>query len=81
MVGMTWREDTYSLIGNPDHPCMHADPFFPDLGAGQETRIQGDLLFFEGSLEAFEEWFRQRNGGGEQDAPADVDEPRRWALR
>jgi hypothetical protein len=60
MVGMTWYEHTYSLIGNPEHPCMHADPFFPDIEPGQETCIRGELLFFVGSLDAFGEWFAQR---------------------
>jgi len=66
MVGMTWHEHTYSLIGNRLHPCMHADPFFPDLEPGQEARIQGELLFFEGSLASFGEWFRQRSGDQQQ---------------
>jgi hypothetical protein len=50
---MTWHENTHALVGNPRHPCMHADPLFPDLEPEQEARIQGKLLFFEGSLEAF----------------------------
>jgi hypothetical protein len=68
LVGMTWHEHTLSLIGNPGHPCMHADPFFPDLEPGQNARIKGELLFHEGSLTSFEEWFRQRNVG--QPSPA-----------
>jgi len=56
LFAMTWRENTYSLVGNPRHPCMHADPFFPDLEPEQEARIQGKLLFFEGSLKAFGDW-------------------------
>lgn len=54
-VAMTWHTDTYSLVGNPDHPCMHADPRFPDLDAGQRATIQGHLYFFEGTLDAFAE--------------------------
>ena len=63
LVGMTWYKHTLSLIGNPNRPCMHADPFFPDLEPGQEARICGELLFFEGSIESFEKWFRQRSEG------------------
>lgn len=76
MVGMTWHEHTCSLIGNPLHPCMHADPFFPDLEPGQKARIQGELLFFEGSLASFEKWFRQRSTG-QPGAAADAAKPRR----
>jgi hypothetical protein len=53
IVAVTWHEHTYSLVGNPGHPCMHADPFFPDLESEQEARIQGKLIFLEGSREAF----------------------------
>ena len=77
LLGMTWHENTYSLIGNPSHPCMHADPFFPDLEPEQEVRIHGELLFFEGSLEAFGEWFRHRENGGQPNAAPDTDKPRR----
>jgi hypothetical protein len=52
-VGMTWYDDTLSLIGNSAHPCLHADPHFPDLAPGERAEIQGSLLFFEGSLDAF----------------------------
>jgi len=62
MVGMTWHENTYSLVGNPNHPCMHADPFFPDLEPGQEEHIRGEMLFFEGTLPGFGEWFAERRG-------------------
>jgi hypothetical protein len=75
LVGMTWHEHTLSLIGNPHHPCMHADPFFPDLQPGEKAGIQGELLFFEGSLACFETWFRQRRGG-QPGAAADGDKPR-----
>ena len=65
MVGMTWHKNTHSLIGNLNHPCMHADPIFPDIEPGQERRIRGELLFFEGSLEAFGEWFKERQNRNE----------------
>lgn len=62
LVAMTWYEDTFSLIHNPQHPCMHADPFFPDLEPGQGHRIAGALMFFDGDLESFTEMFLERTG-------------------
>jgi len=53
LVAMTWHSHTLSLIGNPNHPCMHADPCFPDLEVGRKATIQGHLYFFEGSPQAF----------------------------
>jgi acetyl esterase/lipase len=60
LVALTWYDNTYSLVSNPQHPCMHADPFFPDLEPGQRVEIRGELLFFEGTIEQFEPWFRKR---------------------
>ncbi|MEJ2702635.1 MAG: hypothetical protein P8Z79_09360 [Sedimentisphaerales bacterium] len=34
---------------NPDCPCFHSDPKFPDLEAGQTARLHGWLSFYEGS--------------------------------
>ena len=56
LVAMTWFEDTYSLIGNPDHPCMHADPYFPDLSPGADASIRGEIIFFDGALEEFDKY-------------------------
>lgn len=53
-VAMTWFTDTLSMVSNPHHPCMHADPKFPNLSPGEEAKIQGKLIFFEGPLEAFD---------------------------
>jgi hypothetical protein len=53
-VAMTWHQDTLSLIGNPHHPCMHADPKFKDLEPGESASIHGTLLFFEGKLADFD---------------------------
>jgi hypothetical protein len=50
-LAMTWYEDTLSLVSNKWHPCLHADPFFPDLEPGAQAEIHGSLLFVEGSLE------------------------------
>jgi len=54
LVAMTWGKHTVSLVGNPRHPCIHADPGFPDLAPGERAAIQGEILFFEGKLEAFD---------------------------
>ena len=41
LAAMTWHDDTYSLIHNPQHPCMHADPCFRDLAPGERAAIAG----------------------------------------
>ena len=53
-VAMTWLADTLSLVSNPNHPCMHADPQFPDLLPGESAVIRGRIAFFEGRLEDFD---------------------------
>jgi hypothetical protein len=53
-VAMTWFDNTYSLIQNPPRPCMHADPFVPDLPPGEHATIRGRIWFFDGPLEPFE---------------------------
>ncbi|UCD28799.1 MAG: hypothetical protein JSV03_17265 [Planctomycetota bacterium] len=53
LTAFTWLADTYSLTTNPNHPCMHADPAFPNLPPGKSATIHGKLLFFEGSLNDF----------------------------
>ncbi|MBI3851900.1 MAG: hypothetical protein HY298_16715 [Verrucomicrobia bacterium] len=53
-VGMTWHKDTLSLIGNQNHPCMHADPKFKDLEPGEAVVIHGTIFFFEGKLADFD---------------------------
>ena len=54
LVAMTWHTDTLSMVGNPEHPCMHADPKFKDLAPGESASIHGHLIFFEGKLEDFD---------------------------
>jgi len=54
-VAMTWGDATYSLIGNPDHPCMHADPAFDDLPPGARAGIEGKIVFFEGDIDQVEQ--------------------------
>jgi len=60
LIAMTWFENTYSFIGNENHPCFHADPFISDLAPGEKKTITGQLIFFEGSIAKFEKIFRQR---------------------
>jgi len=54
LVAMTWFDDTLSMVSNGHHPCMHADPRFPDLEPGQGHSIHGQLQFFEGPLADFQ---------------------------
>lgn len=49
LVAMTWGKDTYSLVQNPRHPCMHADPAFPDMQPGARASIRGEIIFFRGT--------------------------------
>lgn len=47
--------------GNPDCPCMHADPKFPDCPPGETVRLRGALWFYEGedgARETREGWKR-----------------------
>jgi hypothetical protein len=57
-VAMTWFENTYSLIGNENHPCFHADPFFEDIAPARTGQINGEMVFFEGSFTDFLEELR-----------------------
>lgn len=52
-VAMTWLESTLSMVQNWRHPCMHADPVFPDLAPEASATIHGKLIFFEGTLDKF----------------------------
>ena len=52
LAAMTWFGDTARIWGNKNHPCMHADPRFPDLEPGERAEVEGAILFFEGSLDA-----------------------------
>ena len=53
LVAFSWGKDTFSLVCNPNHPCMHADPALPDLEPGGNAVIKGKVIFFEGSPEGF----------------------------
>ena len=54
LFAFTWHEHTLSMIGNPHHPCVHADPQFPDLEPGASASVQGKIIFFEGKVEDFD---------------------------
>jgi len=54
LLAYTWDKDTLSLVGNAKHPCVHADPFFPNLKPGERATIRGKIGFFEGRLEDFD---------------------------
>ena len=54
LVAMTWKDHTYSFIGNPQHPCFHADPYMDDLEPGETGIIEGEMVFFEGTIEEFD---------------------------
>jgi hypothetical protein len=54
LVAMTWHKDTISMVSNPMHPCMHADPQFKDLAPGESAAVHGKIVFFEGKLEDFD---------------------------
>jgi len=60
LMAFTWFGDTHSFIGNPNHPCVHADPVFKNLKPGESQTIHGELIFYEGSLKEFEMMFRER---------------------
>jgi len=34
--------------GNPQVPCLHADPVLPDCAPGETVRVRGQLWFYEG---------------------------------
>lgn len=53
LMAMSWGDHTLSMVGNPNHPCVHADPFFEDLEPGQTRTIRGRIVFFEGKLDDF----------------------------
>ena len=54
LFAFTWGKDTLSMVGNPHHPCVHADPQFADLAPGATGAVHGKLVFFEGRLDDFD---------------------------
>ena len=66
LVAMTWYEHTGSFWCNRDHPCMHADPRFPEIASGARSMVRGALIFFEGSLNEFSEWLSREMPAAEE---------------
>ncbi len=60
LVAMTWHEHTYSVIGNPGHPCLHADPWFGTLRSGESRTVRGEIVFFDGDLDAVEAYMESK---------------------
>jgi hypothetical protein len=60
LVAVTWLGDTYSLVTNPGHPCMHADPAYPRIPSGSSASIRGEVIFFEGKLDEFTDYLHDR---------------------
>jgi hypothetical protein len=50
-LAMTWYQNTFSFIGNPEHPCFHADPYFPDIMPGETKYIKGAIIFLHGTFQ------------------------------
>ena len=61
LVATEWGDATYALTGNPAHPCMHADPDWPDLAPGASAEITGRLHFFDGTLDQFHAAYSANN--------------------
>lgn len=50
-IAMTWYTQTFNLTGNSNHPCLHADPFFPDLKPGDRALVRGAIFFGNDALD------------------------------
>ncbi|MBN1417431.1 MAG: hypothetical protein JXP34_01570 [Planctomycetes bacterium] len=55
---------------NPEVPCMHSDPYFPDIPPGKTVRARGRIFFFEG--EKIEVEIARRREAGTLFAPGTV---------
>lgn len=60
LIGVSWFDDTYSLISNGIEPSIHADPFFDDLLPGARSEIKGEIFFYEGKITNFKDVFIAR---------------------
>ena len=51
-----WFEPANELFQNSDEPnmCIHSDPAFGDLEAGESKEVMGKLILFHGGLDSFE---------------------------
>ncbi len=46
-MACTWYDHTLSIVSNVAHPCVHADPRFPDLEPGEGASVRGALHLLE----------------------------------
>lgn len=53
-MAFTWGTSTLSMVSNANHPCVHADPQFPDLEPGADATIRGRIAFIEGAIDDFD---------------------------
>jgi len=58
LAAMTWFKHTDSVTGNPGHPCMHADPVWPDIEPEGTCQVGGRLYFHDGTLDEFLEQYK-----------------------
>jgi hypothetical protein len=56
-IAFSWLGDTYSLISNPIHPCIHADPAVPDLEPGTGYELKGEIFFANDGLVEVQEHY------------------------
>lgn len=73
LIAVTFYDQTASVFSNPNHPCMHADPVMAEILPGQTGNFRGKLIFFEGTLDAFDRALqkgllskRPRDGGAKR---------------
>jgi len=56
-----WWTPGKSMIANANIPCIHADPYFGDLGPGASAYAEGLVLFTEGDLRPVIEELKARD--------------------
>jgi hypothetical protein len=50
VLGLAW-EHPRAIVSNWLIPCIHADPIWPECGAGKRERVRGKLYLMEGGLD------------------------------
>lgn len=58
-----WFDPAAELFQNSDEPnmCIHSDPAFGNLEPGSSSQVKGRLIFFQGTLNQFEESFLRQD--------------------
>lgn len=69
---ITAWEPVQRAWGNPDCPCLHSDPQFPDCAPGETQRIKGLLTFYEGT-NIYRELVRLERQGWRQQQSENID--------